>query len=293
MSAVDLPPPGVRLRARLATDAPIVLPGVWDALSARLAVDAGFGGVFVSGFCVSASMLAMPDVGLVTQTEMADVARRVCAAVPGSLVVVDGDTGYGNPINVIRTVELWETAGAAGVFLEDQVWPKRCGHMAGKQVIAVDDWLAKLRAACDHRVHLHVTARTDALAVNGLADAIERAKMSRDTGVDAVFIEAPGSIAELEAVAAALPDVTLVANMVETGRTPLLTPQELGQLGFRLVLSPVTALFSVVHAMRHALATLRDRGSLRGHLAGLVSFDDFTDVVALSSIAEQDARYRT
>jgi 2-methylisocitrate lyase-like PEP mutase family enzyme len=238
-------------------------------------------------------MLAMPDVGLVTQTEMADVARRVCAAVPGSLVVVDGDTGYGNPINVIRTVELWETAGAAGVFLEDQVWPKRCGHMAGKQVIPVDDWLAKLRAACEHRRHLHVTARTDALAVNGLADAIERAKMSRDTGVDAVFIEAPGSIAELEAVAAALPDVTLVANMVETGRTPLLTPQELGQLGFRLVLSPVTALFSVVHAMQQALATLRDRGSLRGHLAGLVSFDDFTDVVGLASIAEQDARYRT
>jgi 2-methylisocitrate lyase-like PEP mutase family enzyme len=293
MSAVDLPPPGVRLRARLATDEPIVLPGVWDALSARLAVDAGFGGVFVSGFCVSASMLAMPDVGLVTQTEMADVARRVCAAVPRSLVVVDGDTGYGNAVNVIRTVELWEAAGAAGVFLEDQVWPKRCGHMAGKQVIPVDDWLAKLRAACEHRRHLHVTARTDALAVNGLADAVERAKMARDTGVDAVFIEAPGSIAELEAVAAALPDVTLVANMVETGRTPLLTPQELGQLGFRLVLSPVTALFSVVHAMQQALATLRDRGSLRGHLAGLVSFDDFTDVVGLASIAEQDARYRT
>jgi 2,3-dimethylmalate lyase len=293
MSSADLPPPGVRLRARLATDEPTVLPGVWDALSARLAVDAGFAGVFVSGFCVSARMLAMPDVGLVTQVEMADVARRVCAAVPGSLVVVDGDTGYGNAVNVIRTVELWEAAGAAGVFLEDQVWPKRCGHMAGKQVIAVDDWLAKLRAACDHRGHLHVTARTDALAVNGLADAIERAKMSRDIGADAVFIEAPASIAELEAIAAALPDVPLVANMVETGRTPLLTPQELAQLGFRLVVSPVTAMFSAVHAMQQALATLRDRGSLRDHLAWLASFGDFTDLVGLPSIAEQDARYRS
>jgi 2-methylisocitrate lyase-like PEP mutase family enzyme len=190
-------------------------------------------------------------------------------------------------------VELWEGAGAAGEFLEDQVWPTRCGHKAGKQVIAAADWLAKLRASCDHREHLHVTARTDALAVNGLADAIERAKMSRDTGVDAVFVEAPGSIAELEAIAAALPDVVLVANMVETGKTPLLTPQELGQLGFRLVVSPVTAMFAAVNAVQRALATLRDRGSLRDHLDGLVAFADFTDLVGLAAIAEQDERYRS
>lgn len=293
MSSADQPLPGVRLRSRLEADEPIVLPGVWDALSARLAIDAGFTGVFVSGFCVSGSMLAMPDVGLVTQTELADVARRVCTAVPGSLVVVDGDTGYGNPVNVIRTVELWEAAGAAGVFLEDQVWPKRCGHMAGKQVVEVGDWLAKLRAACDHRQHLHVTARTDALAVNGLADAIERGKMSRDTGVDAVFIEAPGSIADFEEIAAALPDITLVANMVERGRTPLLTPQELGELGFRLVVSPVTAMFGAVHAMQQTLAILRDEGSLRDHLDRLVTFDGFTDLVGLPAIAEQDGRYRS
>jgi 2-methylisocitrate lyase-like PEP mutase family enzyme len=293
MSAAAVPPPGARLRAWLQSDEPAVLPGVWDALSARVAVDAGFAGVFVSGFCVSGSMLAVPDVGLVTQTEMADVARRVCAAVPETLVVVDGDTGYGNPVNVIRTVELWEAAGAAGVFLEDQVWPKRCGHMAGKQVIAVDDWLAKLRAACDHRDQLHVTARTDALAVNGLADAIERARMSRDTGVDAVFIEAPGSIDDLEAIAAALPDVVLVANMVETGRTPLLTPRELVQLGFRLVVSPVTAMFAAVHAMQRALTILHDRGSLRDDLDVLLGFEDFTDLVGLPAIADQDARYRS
>jgi 2,3-dimethylmalate lyase len=293
MSATALPLPGDRLRALLTTGEPTVLPGVWDALSARLTVDAGFAGVFVSGFCVSASMLAKPDVGLVTQTEMAGVARRVCAAVPRSLVVVDGDTGYGNPVNVIRTVELWEAAGAAGVFLEDQVWPKRCGHMAGKQVIAVDDWLAKLRAACEHREHLHVTARTDALAVNGLNDAIDRARMSRDTGVDAVFVEAPRSVTDLEAIAAALPDVVLVANMVETGKTPLLTPQELGQLGFQLVVSPVTAMFAAVHAVQQALAILHDRGSLRDHLDGLVVFDEFTDLVGLAAIVELDDDYRS
>ena len=267
---------------------------MWDALSARLAADAGFAGVFVSGFCVSASLLAKPDVGLVTQAEMADVARRVCAAVPGSLVVVDGDTGYGNPVNVIRTVELWEAAGAAGVFLEDQVWPKRCGHMAGKQVVAVDDWLAKLRAACDHRDHLHVTARTDALAVNGLGDAIERAKMSRDTGVDAVFVEAPASIDDLEAIAAALPDVVLVANMVETGRTPLLTPHELGQLGFRLVVSPVT---------RDVRRRPRDAGR-RSRSSAIAAASATTSTCSsrsrtspissgLPAIAEQDARYRS
>jgi 2-methylisocitrate lyase-like PEP mutase family enzyme len=293
MSADARTSPGSRLRARLESGEPTVLPGVWDALSARLAVDAGFAGVFVSGFCVSGSMLAMPDVGLVTQTEMADVARRVCAAVPASLVVVDGDTGYGNPTNVIRTVELWEAAGAAGVFLEDQVWPKRCGHMAGKQVIAVDDWLAKLRAACEHRRHLHVTARTDALAVNGLANAIERAKMSRDAGVDAVFVEAPRSIDDLQAIADALPDVVLVANMVETGRTPLLTPRELGQLGFRLVVSPVTAMFAAVKAVQRVLGILHDRGSLRDDLDALAAFEDFTDLVGLPAIAEQDSRYRS
>jgi len=165
--------------------------------------------------------------------------------------------------------------------------------MAGKQVIEVDDWLAKLRAACDHRVHLHVTARTDALAVNGLTDAIERAKMARDIGVDAVFVEAPGSIAELEAVAAALPDVVLVANMVETGKTPLLTPDELGQLGFRLVVSPVTAMFAAVHAVQRALTILHDHGSLRDHLDGLVAFEDFTALVGLAAIAEQDDHYRS
>ena len=283
---------GDDLRRRLATGDPVLMPGVWDALSVKLAAEAGFDTVFLSGYCVSGTQLGLPDYGYLTQGEMAEVARRVCRAAPTTMVVVDGDTGYGNPLNTMRTVELWESAGATGIFLEDQVWPKRCGHMAGKQVVPVDEWLAKLRAACDHRDRLHVTARTDARAAVSLDDAIERARMARDTGVDALFVEAPESIAELEAISAALPGTTLVANMVETGKTPLLTPGELADLGFTLIVSPLTALFAATKALRDSLAILRREGSLRDHLDQLVDFDDFTRVVDLDGHAALDARYR-
>ncbi len=268
------------------------MPGVWDVLSAKLAAEANFPTVFVSGYCVSGSLLGQPDVGLLTQVEMAEVARRICSAVPDTIVIVDADTGYGNPLNTIRTVELWEQAGAAGMFLEDQVWPKRCGHMAGKQVVPAADWLAKLRASVDHRTHLHVTARTDARAVLGLDDAIERAKMARDTGVDAVFVEAPESIAEMEQISRALPDVMLVANMVETGKTPLLTPYELSELGFNLIVSPLSALFTMVRAIRESLAILHDQGSLRNHLDRLIDFEDFGRVVGLPEQNAREKRYR-
>ena len=277
---------------RLARGESVLMPGVWDALSARLAAQAGCSTVFLSGYCVSGTLLGAPDFGLLTQTEMAEVARRVCTANPGLNVVVDADTGYGNPINTIRTVELWEQAGAAGMFLEDQVWPKRCGHMAGKQVIERADWLAKLRAACEHRTALHVTARTDARAAIGLDEAIERAKMARDSGVDALFVEAPESIAELEAVAAALPDVTLVANMVETGRTPLLSPAELAELGFRLIVSPLSLLFSAVRAIQVSLEQLAAEGSLRSHLDRLVDFEGFGQIVGLPAVFDIEQRYR-
>lgn len=281
---------GERLRERLAAG-PVVLPGVWDALSATLAASAGFGGVFVSGYCVSGSLLGEPDVGLLTQTEMADVARRVCAARPDLDVVVDADTGYGNAVNVLRTVDLWRQAGASGVFIEDQVWPKRCGHMSGKQVVDRDDWLAKLRAAVAHADGMFVTARTDARAVVSMHEAIERGRMARDLGVDAVFVEAPESVAELEQVAAALPDVTLVANMVETGRTPLLTLDELSQVGFRLVLSPVSVLFAATKAMRDALAALRTDGTLRHRLESLVGFEEFGRIVGLERRTLDAARF--
>jgi 2,3-dimethylmalate lyase len=269
------------LRARLNAGESIVMPGVWDALSARMVHQAGFSTAFVSGFAVSGTLLGKPDVGYLTQVEMGAVAHRVCDAAPLLNAVVDADTGYGNPMNVRRTVEIWERSGAAGMFLEDQVWPKRCGHMAGKQVVSREDWLAKLRAACDHRQHLFVTARTDARAAISLDEAIERARMARDTGVDALFIEAPESIAEMEAIARALPDITLVANMVEKGMTPLLTPHELADLGFRLIVSPLSLLLAATKAIGDAAQVLAISGTMRENLENLVSFDSFTDIVGL------------
>jgi 2-methylisocitrate lyase-like PEP mutase family enzyme len=283
---------GDDLRRRLAAGEPVLMPGVWDALSVKLAAAAGFDTVFCSGFCVSGTLLGLPDFGYLTQAEMAEVARRVCAASPQTMVVVDADTGYGNPLNVVRTVELWEAAGATGLFLEDQVWPKRCGHMAGKQVVPPDEWLAKLRAAVEHRAHLFITARTDARAAIDLDDAIERARMARDTGVDALFVEAPETIAEMEAIAAALPDITLVANMVETGKTPLLAPKELAELGYTLIVSPLSVLFSAVAAMQESLARLRSEGTLRDHLDQLVDFAQFGVTVGLDEHYARDARYR-
>jgi methylisocitrate lyase len=270
-----------------------MLPGVWDPLSTMLAAEAGFDAVFVSGYCVSASLIGKPDLGYLGQVEMADTARRIVASNPNTLVVVDADTGYGGPLNTIRTVELWEQAGASGIFIEDQVWPKRCGHMPGKQVEPTQDWLAKLRAAVEHRTHLHVTARTDARAAIGLAEAIERAKMARDLGVDALFVEAPESVSDMEQIAAQLGDCVLVANMVETGRTPLLNVAELADLGFRLILSPVSALFTMVRAVRESLALLHEHGSLREHLDRLVTFDDFGKLMQLDEHFELERRYNS
>ena len=279
------------LRHRLSARESVLMPGVWDPLSALIVQQAGFSTVFVSGFAVSGTLLGRPDVGYLTQTEMAEVAQRVCSSVPTMNVIVDADTGYGDPMTVRRTVELWEQAGAAGLFLEDQVWPKRCGHMDGKQVVEREDWLAKLRAACDHRQHLHVTARTDARAAVSLNEAIERAKMARDCGVDALFVEAPQSVEEMEAIANALPDITLVANMVEKGKTPLLTPSELADLGFRLIVSPLSLLLSAVQAMSTAAQRLAHDGSLRTYLDDVAPFDSFTDLVGLPDHLANGKRY--
>ena len=282
----------VDLKNRLAAGESVLMPGVWDPLSALIVQNAGFSTAFISGFAVSGTLLGRPDVGYLTQTEMAEVAQRVCASVPNLNLVVDADTGYGDPMTVRRTVELWEQAGAAGLFLEDQVWPKRCGHMDGKQVVEREDWLAKLRAACDHREHLHVTARTDARAAVSLNEAIERAKMARDTGVDALFVEAPESAADMEAIAKALPDITLVANMVEKGKTPLLNPAELSALGFRLVVSPLSVLLASTEAMTWAAQQLHESGTLRDHLAEIVPFDVFTDLVGLPEHIANEKQYR-
>jgi len=283
---------GDHLRSALAADQTMLMPGVWDALSARLASDAGFEVLFLSGFATAASLLGLPDFGYLTQAEMADVARRVCRTVGGCAVVVDGDTGGGNALNTIRTVELFEAAGAAGIFLEDQVWPKKCGHMAGKRVVPREDWLGKLQAALDHRWKLFVVARTDARSALGLDEAILRARMAAALGVDAVFVEAPESIDEMEAVVDALPGVVLVANMIEAGRTPLLTPKELHALGYDLIVSPLSGLFAMAKSVGTAYQVLADQGTLRNHLDLVTSFDEFNRVVDLDGHYRLEARYQ-
>ncbi len=270
------------------------MPGVWDALSARLAAAAGFEVCFLSGYATSATLLGLPDFGYLTGAEMAEVARRVCRAAPEMAVVVDGDTGHGNALNTIRTVELFESAGAAGIFLEDQVWPKKCGHMAGKRVVPREEWLAKLRAALDARTSLFVVARTDARAAfgeHGLEEACERARLAAELGVDAVFVEAPESTAEMDAVVRSTPGTVRVANMIEAGRTPLMTPAELGDLGYDLVVSPLTGLFAVARSLATAYGTLHDEGTLRDHLDLLTTFDRFNQVVALDDHYGLEARY--
>ena len=285
---------GDDLRARLAQGTPVLMPGVWDALSARLVVFAGFDTAFVSGFCVSGTRLGVPDFGYLTQTEMAETGARVATASPELMVLIDADTGYGNALNVMRTVELYESAGAVGLFLEDQVWPKKCGHMAGKQVVPRDDWLAKLRAAVQSRTHLHITARTDARAAVDLADAIDRAKAAADVGVDALFVEAPQSMAELEQIARELTPLglPLVANMIEKGQTPLLTPGELHDLGYSLIAAPLSLLFAATKAMRDVLAVLHQHGTTRDNLSMLVPFDEFGTIVDLDGHYAKEARYR-
>jgi len=282
---------GEALRRKLAGGETVILAGCFDALSARLAAGAGFEALFLSGYCTAATLLGMPDFGYLTQTEMAEVALRVCRSVPGAMVVVDGDTGYGNPLNTIRTVDLYEEAGGAGIFLEDQVWPKKCGHMAGKKVVPREEWLAKLRAALDTRRHLFVTARTDARAAIGLEEACERARMAADLGVDAIFVEAPESPEEMEAIAKATPGCVRVANMIEGGRTPLRTPAELHDLGFDLIVSPLTGLLAAAHQMTKAFEVLHQRGTLRDDLDLVLAFDEFNPLVDLDHHYDLERRY--
>lgn len=281
------------LRTRLGTGVPLGMPGVFDALSARLAARAGFEVVFLSGYGMSATQLGEPDFGILNQGEAIATAERVCAAVDVP-VVVDADTGYGNAVNVMRTVRELVRAGAAGIFLEDQVWPKRCGHMRGKRVIPVEEQVGKLRAAVEARgdADLVIVARTDARQAVDLEDAIARALAYRDAGADALFVEAPQSLDELREIGRRLPP-PLVANMVEQGATPDLTLAELGDLGFAWVVYPVAGLFAATHAMQGLYARLRADGSTRAFRDRLVSFPEFNDLIGLDQKYALDERFRS
>lgn len=281
------------VRRYLSEKGQLVMPGVFDALSAKIAARAGFEVIFITGYSLSATLLGEPDFGLLTQTEVITAAQRICSVVD-TPVIVDADTGYGNAINVIRTVHDLIRAGAAGMFLEDQVWPKRCGHMKGKQVIPLDEQLKKLRAAIEARSDhdFYIVARTDSRQALGLTEAIARGIAFKEAGADAVFVEAPENKGEMKEIASHVPG-PLVANMLERGVTPLMDPQELKELGFDLIVWPLAPLYSIAKSLTDVYATLRRDGSTTKILDRLMPFDDFNEIVGLEEKYSQDQKYRT
>jgi methylisocitrate lyase len=272
----------------LVAERAVLMPGVYDALTARIAARVGFDIVFISGYSVSASRLGEPDFGFLTQTEMAEAARSVCR-VSDAPVIVDADTGYGNALNVQRAIRDLAGAGASGVFLEDQVWPKKCGHMQGKKVIETEEHAAKIRAAKDAG-DLFVVARTDARQPLGLEAAIERSLAYKQAGADALFVEAPQSVEELERIAEALP-APLVANMIERGVTPHLSRTELEQLGFNLIVCPLAGLFAAAKAVQDVLKELREEETTAGAVDRMLTFDDFNELVEMERRYADEARY--
>jgi carboxyvinyl-carboxyphosphonate phosphorylmutase len=281
-----------RLRDLLASGELVVAPGVYDALGARLVEEVGFDAVYMTGFGTAASRLGRPDVGLLTMSEMVDNARSIVRAT-GLPVIADADTGYGNAINVIRTVQEFEAAGVAALHLEDQVAPKRCGHLEGKQVVPVDEMEAKIRAAVAARQgsDLVLIARTDAAAVEGVEAAIERARRYRDAGADVLFVEALTTEAALEQVTTALAGVPLLFNGAEGGKTPIVPLPRLRELGFAIAIYPIGTLLAATAAMRQALAELKATGTPEALLDRVAGFDEFVDFIGLGEMQELERRF--
>jgi len=281
-----------RLRALLESGQTIVAPGAFDPLAARLVEEAGFPAVYMTGFGTSAALLGRPDVGLLTMTEMAGNAGRIAACVDIP-VIADADTGYGNPLNVIRTVGAYEAAGVAGIHIEDQVAPKKCGHMEGKLVIPPQEMAEKIRAAVEARAQPEfvIIARTDARAVEGLESALERGRLYREAGADVLFIEAVLSEREAEETARAFPGVPLLFNWAEGGKTPPISLGRLAELGYRIVIFPISTLLAATAAMRGILREIAQAGTPAAAMGELPSFGEFTDFIGLPEVREVERRY--
>jgi len=281
-----------RLRALLDSGQLIVAPGAFDPLSARLVEEAGFPAVYMTGFGTSAALIGRPDVGLLTMTEMAGNAGRIAACVDIP-VIADADTGYGNPLNVIRTVGAYEAAGAAGIHIEDQVAPKKCGHLEGKLVIPAEEMAEKVRAAVDARTQPEfvIIARTDARAVEGLERSIERGRIYREAGADVLFIEALTSEAEAEEVVKAFPGVPLLFNWAEGGKTPPISLDRLRELGYRIVIFPISTLLAATGAMRWILQEIARAGTPAAALHELPTFAEFVDFIGLAQVRKAEQRY--
>ncbi len=269
-------------------------PGVYDCLGAKIVEKLGFELVFTSGFGISGSTLGCPDYGYLTVTEMLYTVSRIARVVKIPLIA-DADTGYGNPLNVMRTVSEFAAMGVAGIILEDQIWPKKCGHFDGKQLISKAEHVEKIKAAVEARGNsgLVIIGRTDALAVHGLDSAIERGHAYLEAGADVIFVEAPESVEDLHRIAASFPEVPLFANMVEGGKTPFLSAGELEKIGYKLVAYPLSGLFAASAAMMTCLSYLRSHGTTTGAPVEMLDFRKYEKLIDIEEFRQLELRYQT
>lgn len=270
----------------------LVMPGVYDALTAKIAEHVGFEAIFQTGYGTSASLLALPDFGFLSITETVENARRITRAVDIPLIV-DVDTGYGNPLTVSKLVNDLQRIGASGIFLEDQVWPKRCGHMMGKEVIDSQEYIQKLRSAVDAKKKdsdFIIVARTDAMAPLGIEEAIKRGKLYSEMGADIVFVEAPRSVEDMKKIADQI-DAPLVANMIEEGITPNLTSTELLEMGYKIALFPLSGLYSSAFAIFETFKTLKETGTTKSLKDKMMKFKEFNKLVNLDKYMTMENKY--
>jgi methylisocitrate lyase len=280
------------LSSMIKSKKPLVIPGVYDAIGAKIAENVGFDAMFQTGYGTSATLFGMPDYGFIGATETVDNARRISNAVSVPLIV-DSDTGYGNALSVWKLVKELEAAGAAGIFLEDQKWPKRCGHMQGKDVISQEEYTEKLGAAIDARENKDfiIVARTDSRATEGLDKAIERGLENKKTGADAVFIEAPKSLDEMKRIGKEI-KAPLVANMIEGGATPINSAETLSKIGFNIILYPLSVLFANTFATMNILKELKNTGTTSKYKQKVVNFDQFNNLVELDKFKKMETKYK-
>lgn len=279
------------LRQLLAQKKILVAPGAHDALSAKIVAQAGFEAVYFTGYGQAASHLGGPDVGLMTMTEMVMRARNFAAAVDVP-VIADGDTGFGNAINVIRTVREYEAAGVAAIQLEDQVAPKKCGHMTGRQVVPLEDMVGKIKAAAAARQDQDfvIIARTDARTTLGIEEALRRGRAFAEAGADVLFIESPESLEEMKMITSSF-NVPVLANMVEGGRTPLMSAQELEDLGYDLVIFPTSSTYITAQAVTRCMRELKSSGTTKALLPEMIPFQQFNELVGLPAVREIENKF--
>ena len=280
------------LRDLLSRDSCLVLPGVYDGISAKMAASVGFEALYMTGYGVVASALGVPDAGLATFTEMLDRVRCIAGATPLPFIA-DGDTGYGGLLNVDRTVRGYAAAGAAGIQIEDQEFPKKCGHTEFRRVIAEADAVAKIRVAVDAKPSRDflIVARTDARYAEGLDSALRRAERFLKAGADVLFVESPESLEELRRIAETFGGAILLANMVEGGRTPYLSASELAAMGFKIAIFPVTAFLSAAGAMKLCYQHLKQQGIGTGSAAPMLPFSEMNALMGFPAVHAFEKRY--